>query len=603
LYFKLDAAFTMADRESFYFSTMRNSGGTIVWSTQIRRSGTAYQILVFRGGTGVGAWVTINRGQWSQLKVHYRNGNSGMIEWFVNNVSRGSYTGALGTNTTDTFYAMNLLGIDASTRGKLLIDSVLITRSDSGGAPVASEALFEDSFTSGNLSNWSSVSSGILVGSEGNADGRGVEYAITSTTQKNLAKNLPAGQSETYTSLYFKLDAAFTMADGESFYFSTMRNSGGTIVWSTQIRRSGTAYQILVFRGGTGVGAWVTINRGQWSQLKVHYRNGNSGVIEWFVNNISRGSYAGVLGTNTTDTFYALNLLGIDASTRGKLLIDSVLITRSDSGGAPAKIEAENITLTDAAGNVSAPASSSGSSLRVVSYSVAKIASGPRESYSVMLPSIEAVSETCVFFSPASESPSDAVDFACGRIEAMNLACGGNTGNHSDSTTVLPCVRNGQQSMMLRGLKPGACYSLSMRGNGHSHSPGQAQVTVTTFAAFVDEDLDPQDPYINRDCDSLFVADNDCSLAFVWTSWEALGGVSYRVTILAHDPAAVISTQIVKETRFEFTGEPGRTYSLEIHPLDASGEELGTIGTRAIRCAPARLNTPKKLKIRNAGTE
>ncbi|MHB9030025.1 MAG: right-handed parallel beta-helix repeat-containing protein, partial [Candidatus Latescibacterota bacterium] len=55
-----------------------------------------------------------------------------------------------------------------------------IQTGDGGGTPAAPEALFEDSFTSGNLSNWSSVSSGILVGSEGNADGRGVEYTIAS---------------------------------------------------------------------------------------------------------------------------------------------------------------------------------------------------------------------------------------------------------------------------------------------------------------------------------------------------------------------------------------------------------------------------------------
>jgi len=105
------------------------------------------------------------------------------------------------------------------------------------------------------------------------------------------------------------------------------------------------------------------------------------------------------------------------------------------------------------------------------------------------------------------------------------------------------------------------------------------------------------DPYIIRDRDSLFVADNDTLLTFVWSSWEALGAASYQVSI--HSPQ-LERTETTQDTVFIFGGEPQKTYSVEILPMSVTGENLGTLQSRAILCASAILDAPGKPEIVSA---
>ncbi len=212
------------------------------------------------------------------------------------------------------------------------------------------------------------------------------------------------------------------------------------------------------------------------------------------------------------------------------------------------------------------------------------------------------VSERCIYL--GTDVSSDSLRWGCG---VRNLTCGINSGATSDTTAVTfrTATVAGQRRTVIEGIEPGARYVLSLpeRDDRGMMSGRYSHRLFTTLAAFVDDDLDPSDPFIMRDGDSLFVADNDRNPAFVWSSWKAFGAVSYHVTVLSHHPKAVVSTQTVEDTRFEFTGEPGQVYSLEIRPLDASGTELGLISTRAIRCAPGRLDPPGKPVIHARETE
>jgi len=187
--------------------------------------------------------------------------------------------------------------------------------------------------------------------------------------------DFPAEQDETYTSFFLKLDAGFIMTDGDANYMTTMRTPANGVILSMQLRRSGNDYQMSVYRGGSILGSWATINRGEWLWVKFHYRNGSSGAMEWWLDDVSQGSYSGDLGTNKAGKFCAMNLIALDASTNGKIFMDNIQITPTDHE-AMKFLEVENITLTDAAGNISEPLSPVGSGL-VISDSVDKVAPIP----------------------------------------------------------------------------------------------------------------------------------------------------------------------------------------------------------------------------------
>jgi len=123
-------------------------------------------------------------------------------------------------------------------------------------------------------------------------------------------------------------------------------------------------------------------------------------------------------------------------------------------------------------------------------------------------------------------------------------------------------------------------------------------VSTQTLVEFVDDDLDFSDPYIIRDPDSLFMVDNDTLLTFVWSSWEALGAASYQVSV--RSPLKVERTETTQDTVFIFGGEPQKTYSVEILPMSATGENLGILKSRAILCASAILDAPGKPEIVSA---
>ncbi len=119
-------------------------------------------------------------------------------------------------------------------------------------------------------------------------------------------------------------------------------------------------------------------------------------------------------------------------------------------------------------------------------------------------------------------------------------------------------------------------------------------VTIQTLIGFVDDDLDPTDPFIIRDDDSLFVADNDESLDFVWSSWEAFGAVSYKVSIGTGSFDQLEPAETVQDTTYVIQGEPDKTYALEVIPVNAAGEELGVLRSRLILCSPADIDVPGK---------
>ena len=106
--------------------------------------------------------------------------------------------------------------------------------------------------------------------------------------------------------------------------------------------------------------------------------------------------------------------------------------------------------------------------------------------------------------------------------------------------------------------------------------------SVTTLAAFIDDDLDTGDPFILRDEDGLFIADNDGQIIFSWVSWESKGAAVYEVTV---NNAGQNIVKLIQETTVSIQGVNGSYYSVTVIPRDDRGEPLGRIESRAIFCS------------------
>jgi len=159
---------------------------------------------------------------------------------------------------------------------------------------------------------------------------------------------------------------------------------------------------------------------------------------------------------------------------------------------------------------------------------------------------------------------------------------------------ITPQASGNREDVTISGLKPGYPYYVTVNSfdqNGIICGLSNPS-TIQTLISFVDEDLDSGDPFITRDNDSLFVADNDVSITFVWSSLEPLGASEYEVTVRNNTTVQVINTIVIKETSFTVEGEPEQSYSLRVVPLNSSGDRLGTFLSRPILCMPGFIDKP-----------
>jgi len=140
-------------------------------------------------------------------------------------------------------------------------------------------------------------------------------------------------------------------------------------------------------------------------------------------------------------------------------------------------------------------------------------------------------------------------------------------------------VNISSESFRIPSLMPGNRYQLFMI-NSQGNIIGNT--SVTTLAAFIDDDLDTSDPYILRNEDGLFVADNDGQIIFSWASWGSKGAAVYEVTI---NNAGQNIVTLVKDTSVSIQGVSGSLYSVTVIPRDVSGEALGQIESRTIFCS------------------
>ena len=64
-----------------------------------------------------------------------------------------------------------------------------------------------------------------------------------------------------------------------------------------------------------------------------------------------------------------------------------------------------------------------------------------------------------------------------------------------------------------------------------------------------------------------------------------------------HSIDQVETAGTIQDTTFVFIGEPEKTYSVEITPMDAGGNQLGVLRSRHILCSPGEIDPPGTPKI------
>ena len=183
-------------------------------------------------------------------------------------------------------------------------------------------------------------------------------------------------------------------------------------------------------------------------------------------------------------------------------------------------------------------------------------------------------------------------------VELMQQNSTDNDWDNADkiSLSVTPKEPGQKEEILIDGLKAGFPYNIAVKYTyGDSLESARSNIaSAQTLIEFIDDDLDYDDPFIIRDEDSLFVADNDNEISFEWNSWEASGAVSYRVNVADGDFDQIIDIYTIQDTTFVVEGEPGKSYALKVIPLDAAGQELGEMYSRFILCSPAVVGKPGK---------
>ena len=471
---------------------------------------------------------------------------------------------------------------------------------DSGDAETA-DAVFVDDFELGNTGRWNTVIGDLVVDNNARTGNYGVEYDMQTTNLTRLVKELDSDYTETYTSYYFKMDSDFVMVPNDVIYLSLMSDSAGKIAWALRLRMNDDNYEISCYLGGwkSQVGTWSAVNHDQWHAVKIHYQSDVNGTLEWWLDNTSQAVFTGNTSVAKTGKLNGIYLNSMDEGTTGKLYFDDFRVTQSDTGGTNTMtLAAENITLTDAGGNTSSSASSEQSVYNVIqSAFAAKVAkSAPqRQSARISDLSVESVSENYAVLnwtvpSSGNTSLSNYV------IEISKETPVDNTlvSSVSFDPGISPKSAAATEQLRLSGLESGAPYFIAVKtvDSNRNISAISNIVELTTLVAFVDDDLDADDPYIVRDSDSLYVSDNDNLLNFSWSSFESKGAMQYEVKVYTGNNNELKDTSTVTDTYFTIMIAQEGYYSIEVTPLLNDGSRLTPMRSRVIYSNPVYLEPP-----------
>ncbi|GAB4114414.1 MAG: hypothetical protein Fur005_14640 [Roseiflexaceae bacterium] len=204
---------------------------------------------------------------------------------------------------------------------------------------IASQALFANSFESGNTSAWSTTSGNSTRIAVTTAAAMQGTYGLRTTFSGNqpsfVQDTTPANETTYRASFLFNPNSSSTGTGQHAIFLG--RNTAGTAIFQVQYRRtSAGVYQIragaLRTNGGTGTTwtSWYTISNGSASRIQITWQSASSASFVLAINGTTQQTLTGLNTSNyTLDSVRLGPSTGLSAAMSGTEYYDDFTSTRS----------------------------------------------------------------------------------------------------------------------------------------------------------------------------------------------------------------------------------------------------------------------------------
>lgn len=155
-------------------------------------------------------------------------------------------------------------------------------------------AIFANGFDSGTLSGWSATGGTAarlaVVAAARQSGAYGLRATVSSGTSGYVQDNTPSAETSYYAKFYLNPN---TLAPGtHTVTIFTGLNGANAQLFSVQLRKSGTTYQVAVSAVGSGTtttSSWVNLTSG-FNAIEVFWQSSTSASVKLWVNNTNSGS-------------------------------------------------------------------------------------------------------------------------------------------------------------------------------------------------------------------------------------------------------------------------------------------------------------------------
>ncbi|MBI5030110.1 MAG: S8 family serine peptidase [Chloroflexi bacterium] len=199
----------------------------------------------------------------------------------------------------------------------------------------APNAIFSDGFESGNLSAWSSATTGggrLSVTANATLNGAfGMQAVITSTTAIYVTDNSPTNEASYHARFYFSPNG-ITMANGTTHELLVGRSTAGTTLFSVQMRRSSGNYQVrALVRNNSGSNLatnWYTISNASHA-IEIAWQASASGSLALWLDGALKQTRNGIANGNHRLDQIRLGAMNLPSGISGTEHFDGFVSTRT----------------------------------------------------------------------------------------------------------------------------------------------------------------------------------------------------------------------------------------------------------------------------------
>ncbi len=345
-----------------YTSCALDAGANVTWQTVSQvsdiPSGTGVSVQTRTSSDGVnwsnwaavlGNAVTSPAGRFLQYRLDLSSTNA-FLSPEVRQVSLAYGSGQAGptntplptstntplpTSTNTALPTSTNTPLPTSTNTPLPTSTNTPTRTATPSATPITDLIFSNGFESGNLTGWSSSTTGggdLSVNTAAALGGTfGMRALINDNTSIYVVDNSPAAETRYRARFYFDPNS-ITMTNGNTHYIFYGYSGTSTLVTRIEFRRNNGAYQVAAQIRNDGSTytstSYVTISDAPHS-IEIDWRassaaGANNGGLTLWVDGVQVGNVTGIDNdTRRIDTVWLGAVAGIDSGTRGTYYFDS----------------------------------------------------------------------------------------------------------------------------------------------------------------------------------------------------------------------------------------------------------------------------------------